>query len=145
MPHHASSTLYYELNPPPPPPPALPLQVLIKVHSVVIPNVADPLLLADFLTHSIDQGGLLGVLALNGLFLLVTQHGLEYPRFYQRLYSLLQVSGGGALWVDYGALRVDCGALWVDYGALRVDCGALWVDYGALWVDCASACAACSR
>ena len=44
---------------------------------------------ADFLTATLDKGGLLGMLALNGIFLLVTRHGLEYPRFYQRLYQLL--------------------------------------------------------
>ena len=30
-----------------------------------------------------------GMLALNGLFILVTRHGLEYPAFYRRLYGLL--------------------------------------------------------
>lgn len=30
------------------------------------------------------------MLALNGIFILVTQHGLEYPRFFPRLYALLQ-------------------------------------------------------
>jgi hypothetical protein len=29
------------------------------------------------------------MLALNGIFLLVTRHGLEYPAFYKRLYGLL--------------------------------------------------------
>jgi hypothetical protein len=29
------------------------------------------------------------MLALNGLFILVTRHGLEYPAFYRRLYGLL--------------------------------------------------------
>ena len=29
------------------------------------------------------------MLALNGLFILVTKHGLEYPAFYRRLYGLL--------------------------------------------------------
>ena len=35
-------------------------------------------------------GGLIGMLALNGIFVLVTQHGLEYPNFYTRLYALLE-------------------------------------------------------
>ena len=30
-----------------------------------------------------------GMLALHGIFTLVTRHGLEYPRFYERLYQLL--------------------------------------------------------
>lgn len=29
------------------------------------------------------------MLALNGIFILVTQHGLEYPVFYMRLYQLI--------------------------------------------------------
>lgn len=52
-------------------------------HSVFLP--ARP----DFLTATLDKGGLSGMLALNGIFLLVTRHGLEYPRFYARLYQLL--------------------------------------------------------
>jgi len=32
---------------------------------------------------------MVGMLALNGIFILVTRHGLEYPAFYERLYALL--------------------------------------------------------
>ena len=31
----------------------------------------------------------MGILALHGIFILVTKHGLEYPDFYRRLYGLL--------------------------------------------------------
>lgn len=64
-------------------------KILSRLHDLVIPNLTTPLLLSDFLTHSLDRGGLDGMLALNGIFILVTQHGLEYPKFYDRLYSLL--------------------------------------------------------
>lgn len=130
-------------------------RVLTRLHDLIIPAVFNPLLLSDFLTHSLDRGalacqyniagvaagpgvrrvpwcallqlpiaarvgfpsyagcswrldshlklprrrslaatatpagGLLGVLALNGIFVLVTRHGLEYPHFYARLYALL--------------------------------------------------------
>lgn len=37
-------------------------------------------------------GGLTGLLALNGLFVLVSRHGLEYPAFYARLYALLTLN-----------------------------------------------------
>jgi U3 small nucleolar RNA-associated protein 19 len=37
----------------------------------------------------ICAGGMTGMLALNGLFILVTRHGLEYPAFFRRLYGLL--------------------------------------------------------
>jgi U3 small nucleolar RNA-associated protein 19 len=64
-------------------------KVLARLPDGVIPHLFSPLLLSDFLTHSLDRGGLIGMLALNGIFLLVTRHGLEYPRFYERLYGLL--------------------------------------------------------
>ena len=32
------------------------------------------------------------MLALNGIFVLMTQHALEYPQFYNRLYQLLDAS-----------------------------------------------------
>lgn len=57
-----------------------------------MPALPNPLLLADFLTSCLDQGGMLGILALNGIFTLVTKHGLEYSAFYARLYALLQVT-----------------------------------------------------
>lgn len=64
-------------------------KVLTHLHDVIIPSLINPLLLSDFLTHALDRGGLDGMLALNGIFILVTQHGLEYPKFYERLYGLL--------------------------------------------------------
>jgi len=50
------------------------------------------LILTTFLTLAcgLPVGGLIGMLALNGIFVLVTQHGLEYPKFYTRLYALLE-------------------------------------------------------
>lgn len=64
-------------------------KVLVHLHDLVIPACFNPLLLSDFLTHSLDKGGLIGMLALNGIFLLVTEFGLEYPKFYQKLYGLV--------------------------------------------------------
>ncbi len=66
-------------------------KVLVQLHSTVMPHIPNPLLLSDFLTQCLDEGGLVGMLALNGIFTLVTKHGLEYPNFYSRLYALLQV------------------------------------------------------
>ena len=64
-------------------------RVLQALTSTVMPNLKNPILLSDFLTHSINKGGLVGILALHGLFLLVTEHGFEYPQFYRKLYNLL--------------------------------------------------------
>ncbi|CAG9467623.1 unnamed protein product [Pedinophyceae sp. YPF-701] len=66
--------------------------VLAALHEAVIPAMANPLLLSDFLTRSLDRGGITGMLALQGIFVLVTQHGLEYPKFYEKLYQLIQPS-----------------------------------------------------
>ena len=64
-------------------------EILINLHSALIPNFAKPSLLADFLTKSFYQGGGLALLSLQGLFILVNDHNLEYPDFYKNLYSLL--------------------------------------------------------
>lgn len=62
--------------------------VLVRVHEHIIPQLVSPLDLADFLTDSYNVGGVISILALNGLFILVTQHELEYPQFYPKLYCL---------------------------------------------------------
>lgn len=48
-------------------------QVLLHCHDRLVPHLSQPLRLADFLTWALRKGGLLGMLALNGLFLLVTR------------------------------------------------------------------------
>jgi U3 small nucleolar RNA-associated protein 19 len=68
-------------------------KALVRAQQRVLPALPDPGRLADFYTSALDAGGLDGMLALNGLFVLVTRHGLEYPRFYTRLYGLLGGSG----------------------------------------------------
>ena len=43
----------------------------------------------DFLTDSFNVGGSTSLLSLSGLFYLIQQKNLDYPQFYQKLYSLL--------------------------------------------------------
>ncbi|KAI9194209.1 hypothetical protein LWI28_003973 [Acer negundo] len=64
-------------------------EVLVIMHQAVIPFLSNPLMLCDFLTRSYDIGGVVSVMALSSLFILMTQHGLEYPNFYEKLYALL--------------------------------------------------------
>nr|ODO00870.1 U3 small nucleolar RNA-associated protein 19 [Cryptococcus depauperatus CBS 7855] len=45
--------------------------------------------IADWLGGLVDRGGALAMLAINGLFVLMTQYNFEYPKFYDKLYSLL--------------------------------------------------------
>ncbi|XAO25320.1 hypothetical protein I312_104142 [Cryptococcus bacillisporus CA1280] len=45
--------------------------------------------IADWLGSLVDAGGAMAMLAMNGLFVLMTEYNFEYPNFYTRLYSLL--------------------------------------------------------
>jgi len=56
----------------------------------VLPIVANPLRFADFCSRAYSMRGVMGVLSLHSLFLLMTQCGLEYPKFYASLYNLVQ-------------------------------------------------------
>ncbi|KAE8008901.1 hypothetical protein FH972_005371 [Carpinus fangiana] len=64
-------------------------EVLVSLHQAVIPYLNNPIMLCDFLTRSYDIGGVVSVMALSSLFILMTQYGLEYPNFYEKLYALL--------------------------------------------------------
>ncbi|KAK9286414.1 hypothetical protein L1049_014810 [Liquidambar formosana] len=64
-------------------------EVLVTLHQAVIPHLSNPIMLCDFLTRSYDIGGVISVMALSSLYVLMTQHGLEYPNFYEKLYALL--------------------------------------------------------
>ncbi|XP_011385346.1 nucleolar complex protein 4 homolog, partial [Pteropus vampyrus] len=58
----------------------------------ILPHLAQPSLMIDFLTRAYDVGGAISLLALNGLFILIHKHNLEYPDFYRKLYGLLDPS-----------------------------------------------------
>ena len=79
----------------------LPIVVLkqaLLVLPQVLSQVPEPLRFADFLMQAFNNRGVLPILALDGLFTLMTQHNLEYPAFYSSLYSLIQPS---LLYVKY--------------------------------------------
>jgi hypothetical protein len=63
-------------------------RVLMAMEPSILPNIATPLALCDFLTDSFNVGGIVSVLALSGLFVLMTKHNLDYPNFFPKLYSL---------------------------------------------------------
>ncbi|XP_075424734.1 nucleolar complex protein 4 homolog isoform X2 [Ascaphus truei] len=67
-------------------------KVLLILHESILPHMSKPSLMIDFLTAAYDVGGAISLLALNGLFVLIHQHNLEYPDFYTKLYSLLDPS-----------------------------------------------------
>uniref|UniRef100_A0ABI8AF19 Nucleolar complex associated 4 homolog n=1 Tax=Felis catus TaxID=9685 RepID=A0ABI8AF19_FELCA len=67
-------------------------KVLVIMHDAILPHLAQPTLMIDFLTRAYDVGGAISLLALNGLFILIHKHNLEYPDFYRKLYGLLDPS-----------------------------------------------------
>ncbi|MEQ2269749.1 Nucleolar complex protein 4 [Xenotaenia resolanae] len=67
-------------------------KVLVILHESILPHMSKPTLMIDFLTAAYDVGGAISLLALNGLFVLIHQHNLDYPDFYKKLYNLLEPS-----------------------------------------------------
>ncbi|XP_057674078.1 nucleolar complex protein 4 homolog [Corythoichthys intestinalis] len=67
-------------------------KVLVILHDAILPHMSKPTLMIDFLTAAYSVGGAISLLALNGLFVLIHQHNLEYPDFYKKLYNLLEPS-----------------------------------------------------
>ena len=63
--------------------------LLLEVDKSIFPFILRPVLLMDFLADAYNQGGMLSLLSLSGLFVLMTRHNLDYPHFYPKLYSLL--------------------------------------------------------
>lgn len=63
--------------------------VLMKVHETILPNLLLPMQMADYLVDCYNYGGITSVLALNGLFILITDYNINYPNYYNKLYQLL--------------------------------------------------------
>ncbi|KAI1351229.1 nucleolar complex protein [Xylaria sp. FL0043] len=64
-------------------------RLLEIVAESIAPWFVQPELLMDFLTDSYNAGGSSSLLALSGVFYLIQSRNLDYPSFYQKLYSLL--------------------------------------------------------
>uniref|UniRef100_A0A182K4S0 CCAAT-binding factor domain-containing protein n=1 Tax=Anopheles christyi TaxID=43041 RepID=A0A182K4S0_9DIPT len=65
-------------------------QLLILLLEKVFIHLDKPVLLTDFLMDSLDVGGTVSVLALQGVFVLIQQHNLTYPNIYEKLYSMFE-------------------------------------------------------
>lgn len=65
--------------------------ILLILHKRIIPYMAQPQSLMDFLTDCYDVTGdaIIPILALNSLYDLMKRFNLEFPDFYTKLYSLL--------------------------------------------------------
>lgn len=65
------------------------LDKLLPLAGTVLPRLAAPLRLADYLTAAYNRGGPPSIVALDGLYALIRDHGLDYPAFYTSLYVRL--------------------------------------------------------
>jgi U3 small nucleolar RNA-associated protein 19 len=70
-------------------PQALCKSVLLAAERRIVPSFTKPQLLMDFLIGCYDHGGTTSLLALNGLFHLISTKNLDYPNFFTKLYALL--------------------------------------------------------
>lgn len=66
--------------------------VLSQLTTRIVPWFTRIEMLMDFLTDSYNAGGASSLLALSGLFYLIAEKNLDYPAFYNKLYSLLDDS-----------------------------------------------------
>merc|ERR1711862_152182 len=67
-------------------------QILLDMPEYIIPNFSNPEHFGDFFTDAYNMGGMSSILALQGLFVLITRYNFEYKDFYKNLYNLLQPS-----------------------------------------------------
>ncbi|XP_044759843.1 nucleolar complex protein 4 homolog B [Coccinella septempunctata] len=65
-------------------------QVLIVLLENVLKYLEKPLFLTDFLMDSLDIGGPVSLLALQGIFTMIQVHNLDYPDVYKKLYSMFE-------------------------------------------------------
>lgn len=70
--------------------PATHKQLLIVLLERVLPHLDKPLTLTDFLMDSLDAGGPVGLLALQGIFTMMQVHNLDYPNIFTKLYSMFE-------------------------------------------------------
>lgn len=74
-------------------------KVMAVLHKKLIPNMAQPQMLMDYLTDAYNDGDVMSFLALNGVFFLMQKYNLDYPDFFTKLYALFQ--DGSVMHVRY--------------------------------------------
>ena len=65
-------------------------RALVLIPEKVIQHLKQPVKLADFFIEAYNLGGAFSLMALQGVFILINKHNLDYPNFYTKLYSLLE-------------------------------------------------------
>ncbi|ENN70524.1 hypothetical protein YQE_12700, partial [Dendroctonus ponderosae] len=65
-------------------------QLLVVLLEKVLVHLDKPLILTDFLMDSLDVGGPVSLLALQGIFTMIQVHNLDYPNIFAKLYSMFE-------------------------------------------------------
>jgi U3 small nucleolar RNA-associated protein 19 len=65
-------------------------QLLVLLLEKVLPYLDKPTSLTDYLMDSLDLGGQISLLALQGIFVLIHKHNMSYPNIYEKLYMMFE-------------------------------------------------------
>lgn len=65
-------------------------RALLLLVERLLPQLTRPHLATDFLVDSLDAGGAISMLALQGVLDLVRKHNIDYPDIYSKLYSMFE-------------------------------------------------------
>jgi U3 small nucleolar RNA-associated protein 19 len=65
-------------------------QLLVLLLEKVLPHLEKPAMLTDYLMDSLDMGGPIALLALQGIFILIHKYNMSYPNIYEKLYAMFE-------------------------------------------------------
>lgn len=65
-------------------------QLLVLLLEKVLPHLEKPAMLTDYLMDSLDLGGPIALLALQGIFILIHKYNMSYPNIYEKLYAMFE-------------------------------------------------------
>lgn len=65
-------------------------QLLVLLLEKVMMHLEKPALLTDYLMDSLDIGGPVSLLALQGIFILIHKYNMSYPNIYEKLYAMFE-------------------------------------------------------
>lgn len=65
-------------------------QLLVLLLEKIMPYLEKPALLTDYLMDSLDMGGPIALLSLQGIFILIHKYNMSYPNLYEKLYAMFE-------------------------------------------------------
>ncbi|XP_014270631.1 nucleolar complex protein 4 homolog [Halyomorpha halys] len=63
--------------------------LLLVLYEQLMPRMTKAVFLTDYFMTSLNKGGPVGLLALQGMFTLIQKHNMNYPDVYKKIYSML--------------------------------------------------------